>query len=147
MDSTTYTKGGFPLTHYNVTVVSNIKGELPLNETVPLIKSGGISQDATMYILYNDDSLPELGKYYICSTNLYKDGCYWAGGPNSTRLISLTALKSNSNSEKKNAEPVNYDMNVNEITSDTIIAQLEESDAYLEYKDAFENVIPFPYAK
>ncbi|MGB8452487.1 MAG: hypothetical protein WCD89_09150 [Anaerocolumna sp.] len=64
MTGTDYSSN-FPETRYNVKVINNIKGELPLDTTVQVDKEGGISEDSSCYILYGNDFLPEEGEYYI----------------------------------------------------------------------------------
>ncbi|MFC0475564.1 cell surface protein [Robertmurraya beringensis] len=79
-----------PYTNYSITVVDNIKGRLKKNNSIPMQKSGGISEDSDIYILYEDDSLPEEGKYYIFNTYNQPDGSILISGPNSNIVLNVT---------------------------------------------------------
>lgn len=78
-----------PYTNYSVTVVDNIKGKLKKNNAIPMQKAGGISEEEDLYLLFEDDFLPEEGKYYIFSTFTQPDGSLLISGPNSN--IALNA--------------------------------------------------------
>lgn len=52
-----------PYTVYNMSVIKNIKGNL--KEDVEIVQKGGIAKDEDSYILFEETSLLEKGKYYI----------------------------------------------------------------------------------
>ena len=54
-----------PYTIYNVTVIDNIKGELPVSEQITITQNGGITEDKKMYILPDGAELLQVGEYYI----------------------------------------------------------------------------------
>lgn len=83
-----------PYTNYSVTVIDNIKGTLKKNEPIPIQKSGGISEDQDLYLLYEDDSLPVEGKYYIFNTYNQEDGSILVSGPNSNIEVNVEDLAS-----------------------------------------------------
>ena len=45
-----------PYTHYTIRVIKNIKGELPTEENILLIKCGGRSKDGQMILYENDQA-------------------------------------------------------------------------------------------
>ena len=97
-----------PYTNYSITVIDNIKGNLKKNEPIPIQKSGGISEDQDVYFLYEGDSLPVEGKYYIFNTYNQPDGSILVSGPNSNieldKLVSgPKPLTTNSKSEIVNS--------------------------------------------
>jgi len=63
---TVYGDSMIPDTKYSVINISNIKGNLKLNEKIEILKEGGKSQwDSKHIMLMEDDILPEVGKAYI----------------------------------------------------------------------------------
>lgn len=54
-----------PYTIYNVTVIDNIKGKLPVSEQITITQNGGITEDKKMYILPDGAELLQVGEYYI----------------------------------------------------------------------------------
>lgn len=72
-----------PYTVYEVTVVKNIKGNLIQNQEIPILKEGGITQDKKEVQLYEDDTLPLEGKYYIFVGYAQSDGSILISGPKS----------------------------------------------------------------
>lgn len=102
-----------PYTNYSITVVDNIKGKLKKNNAIPMQKSGGQSEeDKNLYLLYEDDFLPEEGKYYIFNAYTQPDGSSLISGPNSN-----IELDANSKSE------------------------IVSSETYKEYKKAVQNEV------
>lgn len=77
----TYYISNLPYTRYNVKVINNIKGELPLDTTIQVNKEGGTSEDSSCYILLENDFLPDEDKYYIFNVReRSEDGLYTASG-------------------------------------------------------------------
>ncbi|MFC5528156.1 hypothetical protein [Cohnella yongneupensis] len=101
-----------PYTNYTITVIENIKGKLKKNNAIPIQQAGGLSKDGSKYILYENDTLLEKGKYYVIAAYAQPDGSLLIAGPNSSVLIS--------------AQSKNDVVSTNE---------------YKEYKKAFENEI------
>lgn len=60
-DSEETPDGGIPYTNYELQVLENIKGDLTMNETIPLKKEGGYSETDHFNFIYEDDFLPEEG--------------------------------------------------------------------------------------
>ncbi|MEC1178260.1 cell surface protein [Metasolibacillus meyeri] len=90
-----------PYTNYSITVIDNIKGALKADTTIPVQKSGGLSEDQDMYILYENDMLPVEGKYYIFNTYNQPDGSILISGVNSNiELNSLTRNNDFSNTKE-----------------------------------------------
>lgn len=112
-----------PYTNYSITVIDNIKGDLKKNEPIPIQKSGGISEDQDVYFLYEGDSLPVEGKYYIFNTYSQPDGSILVSGPNSN--IEL------------NVDPVSRLKSMNTDTKSEIIS----SEEYKKYAEAVENEV------
>lgn len=74
---------GIPYTPYKVNVLSNIKGSLYLNEPIPILKFGGVSQDEMFVLLHEDDVLPQEGQKYVFLAFAQPDGSLLVSGPNS----------------------------------------------------------------
>ncbi|WMM89232.1 hypothetical protein Q7C09_11455, partial [Heyndrickxia coagulans] len=54
-----------PYTNYKITVLENIKGELETDKPIPVQKAGGISEDGSSIVTFDDDNLPEVGQSYV----------------------------------------------------------------------------------
>lgn len=102
-----------PITECKVKVIKNIKGTLKEGISFPFYKGGGVSEDYKYIVLYENDFIPEIGKYYIFTGYAYEDGAVIGGGPNGTVELE------------------------NGITADNV----ESSKLYKEYVDAFHNQI------
>lgn len=76
-----------PYTNYKITVIDNIKGKLKKNEIIDITKDGGISKEQDSIIIYENDTLPEVGKYYILTAYAQEDGRLLIAGPNSNILL------------------------------------------------------------
>jgi hypothetical protein len=63
--STTYSSTDFPITHYSIKVIENIKGSLDTSCEIELIKEGGLSEKNDKFITYENDFLPQIGQTYI----------------------------------------------------------------------------------
>ena len=92
-----------PYTNYKITVIDNIKGKLKKNQIIDIVKEGGISKEKDSVIVYENDMLPEVGKYYILTAYTQEDGTLLISGPNSNILLNAqTKSDIVSNSEYKN---------------------------------------------
>ena len=80
-----------PHTNYSITVIESLKGKLKKIQPIPLQKSGGISEDGSMQVIFENDILPEEGKYYIFSTLNQPDGSILAAGTNTTIQLNVNA--------------------------------------------------------
>lgn len=113
---------GSPYTHYTVQVLENMKGELITEEPIKIVKDGGIGQDGEAVYLYEDDSLPQVGKAYIFLAYTQEDGSLLISGMDSNILLETT--------EK--------------VSTRTI----EHTGAYEEYKEAIKHqIIPKDYQR
>ena len=82
-----------PYTHYTIRVIKNIKGELPTEENILLIKCGGRSKDGQM-ILYENDQLLVENSTYIFAACVQPDGSLLISGPNLSEIIDEPKLSS-----------------------------------------------------
>lgn len=89
-----------PYTKYSITVIDNIKGKLKKNNEFLVLKAGGISQDNKSIILYQDDELLQVGKYYIISAYAQPDGTLLISGPNSSLVLNETIKDKITSSEE-----------------------------------------------
>ncbi|KGL38156.1 hypothetical protein BMT55_09710 [Listeria newyorkensis] len=110
-----------PYTQYSVTVIENIKGELEQDKEISLEKAGGINEENTEYFLYEEDSLPSQGKYYIFTANAQDDGSLLVSGPNSNVLIDDINTKNKAAAEEE-----------------VVVTETAK-----EYTEAYENEIPY----
>ena len=76
-----------PYTRYSINVIDNIKGNLKKNKRIDVYKAGGISQDNTSIILYENDEMLEVNKLYILVAYAQPDGTLLVVGPNSSSVI------------------------------------------------------------
>lgn len=81
LDDGTEVETGVPYTHYRVTVDTNIKGELPTDRPVTIIKDGGVSMDGKYLELFKNDHLPEKGVRYVFLAYVQRDGSLLISGP------------------------------------------------------------------
>lgn len=86
-----------PYTNFKVKVIENLKGDLLLNNIIPIQKSGGLSEDGKEYILYEGDNLPIIGESYIIYAYAQPDGSLLVSGPLSNTLIKSSKLAKSSN--------------------------------------------------
>ncbi|MDF2801142.1 MAG: putative rane protein [Anaerocolumna sp.] len=125
-----------PYTHYNVKVINNIKGELPVDSIIKINKEGGISKDLSHYILHENDSLPNVNEYYVFNVIETEDNSYVASGIN--MIVPIDEINIDS-----------IDKVVNRDSSDIIEKnidikeELEDSNIYNKYLDAFSNQIEY----
>lgn len=85
--STETPEDGIPYTNYELQVLENIKGNLTVNETIPLKKEGGYLESEKITYVYEDDFLPEEGQLCVFLTRAGEDGTLYASGENSTILL------------------------------------------------------------
>ncbi len=78
-----------PYTEYSVTVIDNIKGSLKKDVPIPMQKTGGLSKDESMYLLYENDELPEVGEHYILVAHAQPGGSLLISGPNSSIVLDI----------------------------------------------------------
>lgn len=78
-----------PYTNYTVNVLENIKGELLTDNAIPIQKAGGLAEDESQYVIYEEDELPEVGNTYIFFTYTQPDGSMLVSGTNSNITIDL----------------------------------------------------------
>ena len=76
-----------PYTTYTLSVIKNIKGELPTNHDVQVTKAGGVSKDGKSVVLYEGDALMDQGKTYVVLASVQPDGTLLVSGPNSNKLV------------------------------------------------------------
>lgn len=107
-----------PFTECQVKIVAGIKGNLKEGSEFSFYKVGGIVPSRTCIFLDEGDIMPEKGKYYIFTGVAHADGTMTGGGTNGTIELEEGIDESN----------------------------LEQSEIYQTYLDAYENQIP-PYGK
>lgn len=135
----TYYSHGFPYTRYSVNVINNIKGELPLDTTVCVNKAGGISEDSSCYILYENDFLPDVGRCYIFTVNKTLEGdSYTASGMNTTVLIDDIDMQGQVDFTTNNSNSLNSKQ-LDAKSKETSI--LNNSSIYQRYVDAYKNQV------
>lgn len=106
-----------PYTNYSITVINNMKGKLKKDEIIPMQKSGGQSkEDENVYVLYEDDFLPEEEKYYIFTSYNQPDGSILISGPHSnveinaeskSEIVSATEYKDYEKAVQHEEKPTN----------------------------------------
>ncbi|UOO38518.1 hypothetical protein IZU99_04505 [Oscillospiraceae bacterium CM] len=79
-----------PYTNYYVTVLKNIKGNLQTNVSIPVQKNGGISEDGSMYIIPENDVLPQVNNTYIFLVYVQEDGTILVTGVNSNVKLDIS---------------------------------------------------------
>lgn len=73
-----------PMTECVVEVIKNIKGNLTEGTTFSFYKGGGVVDSREYIELYENDLMPEVGKYYVFSGYAHEDGTVTGGGVNGT---------------------------------------------------------------
>lgn len=68
--------------------MENIKGELETDKPIPVQKAGGISEDGSSIVTFDDDVLPEVGQSYVFLAYAQDDGSLLVSGPNSNTEVS-----------------------------------------------------------
>ena len=85
--STSYSASGMPLTEYTIQVVENIKGKLDTTKEISIIKEGGLNEKNDKFVIYKNDILPQVGKYYIFCIYGQSNGANRVCGENYTLPI------------------------------------------------------------
>ncbi len=77
-------RGGseMPNTVYTVTVQQELKGELPKDSPVTMLKTGGVGRLKTDCSLFEGDIMPETGGTYLILARVTDDGLLLASAPN-----------------------------------------------------------------
>ncbi|WP_052646696.1 hypothetical protein [Paenibacillus terrae] len=115
-----------PYTNYSVKVLSNIKGNLKKDVSIPIQKFGGLNDDKSTYFLFEDDSLPQKGKVYVFTATAEQDGSLLVSGPNSNIEVKTDFFS------KKSIQP---------ISEESIANELAKTEEYKAYQDAYKNEI------
>lgn len=102
-----------PYTEVTVKVVSNIKGSLRQDGIIKMYKMGGISPDGKKLLLFENDSLPKNGKYYIFIAYGQYDGAL-------TTMGGFSSI---------------------ELEKDFLPEKIDNSELVSKYKDAYNNQI------
>lgn len=110
---------GNPVTMYNVTVLSNIKGELVQNEDIQLGKYGGVSQNGEYIYLDEGDALLQENQVYL----------FWASG--------------NSKGELRCSSPTSSMLIDTDEDIDSIRKNVESFSIVKTYKEVLKNEIKF----
>lgn len=84
---TEYIGDDYPRTYYLIDVIENIKGELIKDNSIELIKSGGIDKKGKTFYVYEDDYLPKINEYYIFSVYAQPNGDILSSGINTGIFI------------------------------------------------------------
>ena len=79
-----------PYTNYEVQVLENLKGSLNMEGPIIIAKNGGVREDNSEYVLYENDLLPEEGNTYIFYVYAQEDGSNGVSGQNSTIPIDIS---------------------------------------------------------
>ena len=85
--STSYSASGMPLTEYTIQVVENIKGKLDTSKEISILKEGGLNEKIDKFVIYENDILPQVGKYYIFCIYGQSSGANRVCGENCTLPI------------------------------------------------------------
>ncbi|MCI9596081.1 MAG: hypothetical protein HFE75_02050 [Firmicutes bacterium] len=101
-------KIGDPYTKYTVQVLKNIKGELRMDRPVTLTKDGGIAQDGESVLLYEDDSLPQVGQSYVFLAYAQEDGSLPVSGADSNVFIGAGGNTKNNSAIVNSPECAEY---------------------------------------
>ncbi|MEK4734454.1 cell surface protein [Paenibacillus sp. FSL L8-0641] len=115
-----------PYTNYSIKVLDNIKGNLKKDVSIPLQKSGGLSEDKSTYFLFEDDSLPQKGKVYVFTATAEQDGSLLVSGPNSNIEVKKDFFSKNS---------------IQKLSEESIANELAKTEEYKTYQDAYKNEI------
>ncbi|WP_226002355.1 hypothetical protein [Paenibacillus sp. BJ-4] len=91
-------------------MLDNVKGDLQKDVSILIQKSGGLSEDKSTYLLYNDDFLPQKGKAYVFTAAVQPHGSLLVSGPNSNIEVKTDLLS------KNNIQALSEENIVNELT-------------------------------
>ena len=126
---------GSPYTSYDITVLENIKGGLKVNETIPIVKNGGVSLDGIYLVLEEGDFLPDVGDVSVFFVSAQPDGVLLLPGKGFT--IKLTDSKLSEKAVKKMSSAQVQQAEREEINA------IEASPIYQSIVEACENAVPF----
>ncbi|CEG34483.1 hypothetical protein BN1180_04686 [Peribacillus simplex] len=84
--------------HIQITKLLSCLGDLVTDTSIPIQKAGGINEDGSFVVLYEDDTLPEEGKSYVFLAYAQDDGSLLVSGPNSNEYVE--GIKRDVTSEK-----------------------------------------------
>ncbi|MFK4471824.1 hypothetical protein ABH897_001547 [Paenibacillus sp. RC73] len=115
-----------PYTNYSVKVLSNIKGNLKKDVSIPIQKFGGLNDDKSTYFLFEDDSLPQKGKVYVFTATAEQDGSLLVSGPNFNIEVKTDVFSKNS---------------IQKLSEESIANELTKTEEYKTYQDAYKNEI------
>ncbi|RGB77232.1 hypothetical protein [Anaerococcus nagyae] len=76
-----------PYTNYEIKVIKNIKGDLPIDKNITITKAGGISESGDL-ILYENYTLLDTGQFYAITATAQPYGSLLVSGPNSSKYLS-----------------------------------------------------------
>ncbi|NLY20420.1 MAG: cell surface protein [Tissierellia bacterium] len=93
MVNTEYKERHDILTNYKITVLDNIKGELIKDDSIPMVKDGGVSKDGKFLEIDSRDFMPLEGNMYVFYGNGKEDGSIFISGANSNYLLEENAEK------------------------------------------------------
>lgn len=65
---------GDPYSHYTITALENLKGDLVLGEPIPIQKSGGVDMSGRTILADEGDVFPQVGKIYVFLMFAQPDG-------------------------------------------------------------------------
>jgi len=65
---------GDPYSHYTITALENLKGDLVLGEPIPIQKSGGVDMSGRTVVAEEGDIFPQVGKIYVFLMFAQPDG-------------------------------------------------------------------------
>lgn len=82
-----------PYTNYEIKVIKNIKGNLPMNKNITITKAGGLSETGDL-VLYEKDSLLDVGQVYVMTASAQPDGSLLVSGPNSSEIFAQITTQS-----------------------------------------------------
>lgn len=83
---------GTPYTNYDITVLENLKGNLKKNETIPVLKEGGVSMDGKHLILGEGDFMPQEGDVCVFFISVQADGTLLLPGKNFSVKVMESSL-------------------------------------------------------
>lgn len=79
---------GDPYTPYEITVLENLKGNLKIGATVPVVKAGGPTEDGQYLDLEEGDFMPEEGQTLVLFVSVRSDGALIiCSGKNNPKLL------------------------------------------------------------
>ena len=70
-----------------------------MNKNITITKAGGLSETGDL-VLYENDSLPDVGKVYVMTASAQPDGSLLVSGPNSSKLFDQKITTRSSNSDR-----------------------------------------------